>query len=64
MWSLYINDRKIVTHENRNVVQEHFWVHAATQQVDFAKRTLTGYNYDDEVKGYVLSTVAYRIVRE
>jgi hypothetical protein len=64
MWTLYIGDRKIVSCENKNVVKDHFWILSSTQYVDFAKQTLTGYNYDESMKGYVLSTVSYRIVKE
>lgn len=64
MWTLYIGNEKIVSSDNRNVVNEHFWTHASTSSVDPMKRTLTGYFYDSDVGGYVLNTVAYRIVNE
>jgi len=45
-------------------VNEHFWTYASTSSVDPMKRTLTGYFYDSDVGGYVLNTVAYRILKE
>lgn len=64
MWSLYINKRKIMESDNRNVCLEHFDIYACTSIVDYNEKTLTGYFWDKNKHDHVLKTVSWDIVRQ
>ena len=64
MWSLYINKRKVMESDNRNICLEHFQIYSRTSEVDYNKKTLTGYFFDKNKQDYLLKTVPWDIVKE
>ena len=64
MWSLYINKRKVMESDNRSICLEHFEIYAATSNVDYKEKSLTGYFWDKDKRDYLLKTVPWDIVRQ
>jgi hypothetical protein len=64
MWSLYINERKVMESDNRNICVEHFSIYTKTSEVDYNAKTLTGYFWDKNKQDYLLKTVSWDIVRQ
>jgi|GEM_PF-5227468 len=50
--------------DNRNICLEHFQIYSRTSEVDYNKKTLTGYFFDKNKQDYLLKTVPWDIVRE
>ena len=64
MWSLYIGDKKLLTHSNRNVCLEHFHIWAAGMVDNPNEKTLTGFWWDEETQSYEPGVRTYGIVQE
>lgn len=64
MWSLYIGNKKMLTHSNRNVCLEHLSIWTATMVEDPSAKTLTGHWWNEETQSYEPGVRSYDIVRE
>ncbi len=50
--------------DNRSLCLENFYIYARTSDVDYNKKTLTGYFWDKDRQDYLLKTVPWDIVRQ
>lgn len=64
MWTLYINDKKVTTSDNRNICVDNLFIYKSTGIVDPNRQTIEGYFWNEEKQKYTVQSVSYCIIQE